>query len=64
MSNALTAVKNHLSNHHVRYGVAVVATMAAAKTVQIVREWKEFADEHGVTEALKSPAEKHDAHYH
>lgn len=63
MPNALSAVTNHLSNHRVRYGIAVVTTLAAAKTVQVVREWKTFADEHGVTEALMSPAEKHDSHY-
>lgn len=46
MKNKLSAVKNHISTHRAKYGCAISAIMLVGATVQLVDEWKEFADEY------------------
>ena len=59
MPTTLNTVTNHIFKNRTKYALMIAAIVAAKKTAQVAGEWKQFADEHGVTAALKSPDENH-----
>lgn len=51
MKSKILAVRNHLTKHRFKYGVATGLTAGGYLIYRASQEWVEFAEEHGVIDA-------------